>query len=61
MARGAAIAVPLNAEGATKPDTAPMSTTRRKANTFMLESYGYRYRLRVVVGGGAIDEGWAKG
>lgn len=35
VARGAAIAVPLNAEGATKPDTAPMSTTRRKANSFI--------------------------
>lgn len=43
VARGAAIAVPLNAEGATKPDTAPMSTTRRKANSFILEGYGYRY------------------
>lgn len=34
-ARGAVMALPLNAEGVTNADAAPRSTTRRKANSFI--------------------------
>lgn len=36
VARGAAKALPLKAEGLTNAEAAPMSTTRRNANSFIL-------------------------
>lgn len=40
VARGAVMALPLNAEGVTNADAAPISTTRRNANSFIILLYG---------------------
>lgn len=56
VVRGAAIALPLNAEGVTKADAAPRSTTRRNAKSFILErSIGIA--IEYATGISEFDEG----
>lgn len=49
VARGAVMALPLKAEGVTNADAAPISTTRRNANSFIFLLWGICERDVLII------------